>query len=165
MDTYACLPVCFVHGSVVIFGMRGKIPDWVGDRQNALGHSILRLWTPFPPSGNPDAHLQFIFNAEQARLAQLLCELSFADKVFFVTAGPRPTRPQPNWPVGGERKTWRIAQILTLQGSFTGVPGHGPPPDKKRSRRVLPPFPRAFVRSPLVKLALSSKVLVKKPAR
>jgi acetylornithine/N-succinyldiaminopimelate aminotransferase len=126
MDTYARLPVCFVRGQgCYLWDSEGKkYLDWVGGiAVNALGHAHPAIVQVLSQQAATLMHTSnLFFNAGQARLAERLCELSFAKKVFFCNSGAEANEAAAKlarrW--GKENRGEDCYEILTLQGSFHG---------------------------------------------
>lgn len=91
MQTYARFPVAFVKGEGCYLwdGDGKKYLDWLGGiAVNALGHSHPDIVRVLSEQARTLMHTSNLYYTEpQARLAKLLCENSFADRVFFCNSG------------------------------------------------------------------------------
>lgn len=91
MQTYARFPVAFVKGEGCYLwdGDGKKYLDCLGGiAVNALGHSHPEIVKVLSEQARTLMHTSNLYYTEpQARLAKLLCENSFADRVFFCNSG------------------------------------------------------------------------------
>lgn len=168
MDTYARLPVCFVRGAgSYLWDADGKkYLDWVGGiAVNALGHSHPALVETVSRQAATLMHTSnLFFNAEQARLAERLCELSFADKVFFCNSGAEANEAAAKlarrW--GKENRGEECFEIITLEGSFHGrtlamVAATG----QEKVQKGFAPLPEGFRQVPFGDLSAVEKSIGK----
>ncbi len=90
-STYRRYPVCFVRGSGArLWDTEGReYLDFVsGLAVTNLGHSHPRVVEAIKRQAERVLHTSNLYHIEpQARLARLLCERSFADRVFFCNSG------------------------------------------------------------------------------
>lgn len=90
-QTYKRAPFMLVHGEGVhVFDSEGKVyQDWVaGIAVNALGYQDAELTDAIQSAAKGLIHVSNLFHtAPQIELARMLCEKSFADKVFFTNSG------------------------------------------------------------------------------
>jgi acetylornithine/N-succinyldiaminopimelate aminotransferase len=90
-QTYKRAPFVLVHGEGVhLFDSEGKTYlDWVaGIAVNALGYSDPELTQAIQNGAKSLIHTSNLYlTAPQVELAKLLCEKSFADRVFFTNSG------------------------------------------------------------------------------
>jgi predicted acetylornithine/succinylornithine family transaminase len=169
MDTYARFPVCFVRGAgCYLWDAEGKkYLDWVGGiAVNALGHAHPAIVETLSRQAATLMHTSnLFFNAEQARLAQRLCELSFADKAFFCNSGAEANEAAcklaRRW--GKETHGEDCYEIITLQGSFHGrtlamVAATG----QEKVQKGFAPLPEGFRQVPFGDLAALEQVIDKK---
>lgn len=126
MNTYARYPVAFVKGSgCYLWDANGKkyLDFLAGIAVNGLGHSHPKIQEVLIRQAGQLIHTSNLFYVQpQAELAQMLCELSFADRAFFCNSGAeaneaavklaRKYQKKKKGPEGGE--------ILTMERSFHG---------------------------------------------
>lgn len=126
MQTYARFPIAFVKGEgCYLWDADGKkYLDWLGGiAVNSLGHSHPEILEVIRKQSAELIHTSNLFYTEpQARLAKLLCEHSFADRVFFCNSGAEANEAA----VKLARKWGKFSrkpdrfQILTVKQSFHG---------------------------------------------
>lgn len=91
MNTYGRQPVTFVKGEGVwLWDDQGKkyLDALAGVAVNGLGHAHPKLTKAISVQAARLIHVSNIYNiAEQARLADRLCEISGMDRVFFCNSG------------------------------------------------------------------------------
>ncbi|MBF0318212.1 MAG: acetylornithine transaminase [Nitrospirae bacterium] len=91
MDTYKRFPVVLVKGrGMKLWSADGKeyLDFLAGIAVNILGHCHPRLVVAIQKQAQKLVHVSnFYHNEFQARLAKLLCDYSFADRVFFSNSG------------------------------------------------------------------------------
>lgn len=91
VQTYKRPPIVLTHGrGMTLFDANGKAyADWVaGIAVNALGYGDPGLVDAIQRAATGLIHTSNLYYTEpQARLASRLCELSFADRVFFSNSG------------------------------------------------------------------------------
>ena len=91
MNTYARLPVAFTHGEGVwLWDDQGNkyLDALAGVAVNGLGHAHPGLVKAISEQAARLIHVSNIYNiAEQAQLADRLCEISGMDRVFFCNSG------------------------------------------------------------------------------
>jgi acetylornithine/N-succinyldiaminopimelate aminotransferase len=91
MNTYARQPVTFVKGEGVwLWDEQGNryLDALAGVAVNGLGHAHPKLVAAISAQASKLIHVSNIYRiAEQAQLADKLCELSGMDKVFFCNSG------------------------------------------------------------------------------
>lgn len=91
MNTYMRLPVTFVKGEGVwLWDDKGEkyLDALAGVAVNGLGHAHPKLVKAISEQAAKLIHVSNIYNiAEQAALANKLCEISGMDKVFFCNSG------------------------------------------------------------------------------
>lgn len=126
MQTYARFPLAFVKGEgCYLWDADGKkYLDWLGGiAVNSLGHSHPEILEVIRRQSAELIHTSNLFYTEpQARLAKLLCEHSFADRVFFCNSGAEANEAA----VKLARKWGKFSrkpdrfQILTVKQSFHG---------------------------------------------
>jgi len=91
MNTYARLPVAFERGQGVwLWDTRGKryLDALAGIAVNGLGHAHPRLTQAIAAQAGRILHASNLYRIpEQERLADLLCEISGMDEVFFCNSG------------------------------------------------------------------------------
>jgi acetylornithine/N-succinyldiaminopimelate aminotransferase len=91
MDTYGRLPVAFTHGEGVwLWDTAGKryLDGFSGIAVTGLGHAHPRLVQAIAEQAGRIIHASNWYRIpEQERLADLLCELSGMDNVFFCNSG------------------------------------------------------------------------------
>lgn len=91
MNTYARLPISLVRGhGCLLYDAEGReyLDCLAGIAVNVLGHSHPDLVEALTRQARQLIHTSNLFYTEpQAKLAQRLTELSFADKVFFCNSG------------------------------------------------------------------------------
>ena len=91
MNTYMRLPVTFVKGEGVwLWDDKGEkyLDALAGVAVNGLGHAHPKLVKAISEQAAKLIHVSNIYNiAEQAALADKLCEISGMDKVFFCNSG------------------------------------------------------------------------------
>ncbi|HXV07805.1 MAG TPA: aspartate aminotransferase family protein [Burkholderiales bacterium] len=91
MDTYARLPVAFERGQGVwLWDTRGKryLDALSGIAVSGLGHAHPRLTQAIAAQAGRILHASNLYRIpEQERLADLLCEISGMDEVFFCNSG------------------------------------------------------------------------------
>jgi predicted acetylornithine/succinylornithine family transaminase len=169
MDTYTRLPVCFVRGAgCYLWDAEGKkYLDWVGGiAVNALGHGHPAIVeTLSRQAANLIHSSNLFFNAEQARLAQRLCDLSFADKAFFCNSGAEANEAAAKlarrW--GKEHRGEDCYEIITLQGGFHGrtlamVAATG----QEKVQKGFDPLPNGFIQVPMGELGAIEQGITKK---
>ena len=126
MNTYARLPISLVRGNgCLVYDAEGReyLDCLAGIAVNLLGHSHPDLVEAITRQARQLIHTSNLFYTEpQAKLAQRLVELSFADKVFFCNSGAEANeaaiklaRRYANHTFGPER-----FEILTMVNSFHG---------------------------------------------
>lgn len=91
VQTYRRPPIVLTHGrGMTLYDAEGKAyADWVaGIAVNALGYGDPGLISAIQQAATGLIHTSNLYYTEpQARLARKLCELSFADRVFFTNSG------------------------------------------------------------------------------
>ncbi|MBF0487291.1 MAG: acetylornithine transaminase [Nitrospirae bacterium] len=91
MDTYKRFPVVLVKGrGMKLWGADGKeyLDFLAGVAVNILGHCHPRLVVAIQKQAQKLVHVSNWYHSEpQIKLAKLLCDYSFADKVFFSNSG------------------------------------------------------------------------------
>ncbi|MCS7072235.1 MAG: aspartate aminotransferase family protein [Anaerolinea sp.] len=91
VQTYKRPPIVLTHGrGMTLYDAEGKAyADWVaGIAVNALGYADPGLISAIQQAATGLIHTSNLYYTEpQARLARKLCELSFADRVFFTNSG------------------------------------------------------------------------------
>ncbi|MBF0555258.1 MAG: acetylornithine transaminase [Nitrospirae bacterium] len=91
MDTYKRFPVVLVKGrGMRLWGADGKeyLDFLAGVAVNILGHCHPKLVVAIQKQAQKLVHVSNWYHSEpQIRLAKLLCDYSFADKVFFSNSG------------------------------------------------------------------------------
>ncbi len=92
MGVYASrMPVCFVNGEgCYLYDTEGKkyLDAFAGIAVNALGYNHPKLAKAICDKATSVMHTSNVFYVkEQAMLEKKLCEISFADKVFFANSG------------------------------------------------------------------------------
>ncbi|MGQ9910051.1 MAG: aspartate aminotransferase family protein [Candidatus Flexifilum sp.] len=91
VQTYRRPPIVLTHGQgMTLYDAEGKAyADWVaGIAVNALGYGDPGLISAIQQAATGLIHTSNLYYTEpQARLAHKLCELSFADRVFFTNSG------------------------------------------------------------------------------
>lgn len=126
MHTYGRLPVAFVKGEgCYLWDAEGKkyLDLLAGIAVNALGHSHPQITEVIIQQAATLVHTSNLFHVEpQARLAAKLCELSFADKVFFCNSGAEANEAAVKlarrW--AKKHKSKDCFEILTAENSFHG---------------------------------------------
>jgi acetylornithine aminotransferase len=126
MNTYTRLPISLVRGNgCLVYDVEGReyLDCLAGIAVNILGHAHPDLVETITRQARHLIHASNLFYTEpQARLAQRLVELSFADKVFFCNSGTEANeaaiklaRRYAHNTFGPER-----FEILTMVNSFHG---------------------------------------------
>jgi acetylornithine aminotransferase len=126
MNTYTRLPISLVRGNgCLVYDVEGReyLDCLAGIAVNILGHAHPDLVETITRQARQLIHTSNLFYTEpQARLAQRLVELSFADKVFFCNSGTEANeaaiklaRRYAHNTFGPER-----FEILTMVNSFHG---------------------------------------------
>jgi acetylornithine aminotransferase/acetylornithine/N-succinyldiaminopimelate aminotransferase len=125
-QTYARLPVCLVRGegSYVWDSEGNRYLDFVmGIGVNGLGHCHPRVVGAICEQASRLLHVSNLYHIEpQIQLARALCEISFADRVFFCNSGGEANEAC----IKLARKYAKDAghpdryEIITMQGSFHG---------------------------------------------
>ncbi|HSF08505.1 MAG TPA: acetylornithine transaminase [Nitrospirales bacterium] len=126
MNTYTRLPISLVRGNgCLVYDVEGReyLDCLAGIAVNILGHAHPDLVETITRQARHLIHTSNLFYTEpQARLAQRLVELSFADKVFFCNSGTEANeaaiklaRRYAHNTFGPER-----FEILTMVNSFHG---------------------------------------------
>lgn len=91
VQTYKRPPIVLAGGEgMTVYDANGKVyADWVaGIAVNALGYGDAGLITAIQSAATGLLHTSNLYYTEpQAELAALLCEISFADRVFFTNSG------------------------------------------------------------------------------
>ncbi|MCB4811546.1 aspartate aminotransferase family protein [Methylovorus menthalis] len=91
MNTYARQPVTFVKGEGIwLYDAQGNryLDGLAGVAVNGLGHAHPRLVAAISEQAGKLIHVSNIYNiAEQAALADKVCEISGMDRVFFCNSG------------------------------------------------------------------------------
>ncbi len=126
MQTYGRFPVAFVKGEgCYLWDANGKkYLDWLGGiAVNALGHAHPEIVQVLAEQAKTLIHTSNLFYTEpQARLAQLLCEHSFADRVFFCNSGAEANEAAVKlariWAKSSANK--ERYEVLTVEKSFHG---------------------------------------------
>ncbi len=123
--TYRRYPVCFVKGrGARLWDVDGKeYLDFVaGLAVTNLGHSHPRVVEAIKRQAERIIHTSNLYHIEpQARLAELLCERSFADRVFFCNSGAEANEAaiklvRRYFDLKGENRY----KIITMESSFHG---------------------------------------------
>ncbi len=123
--TYRRYPVCFVKGrGARLWDVDGKeYLDFVaGLAVTNLGHSHPRVVEAIKRQAERIIHTSNLYHIEpQARLAELLCERSFADRVFFCNSGAEANEAaiklvRRYFNLKGESRY----KIITMESSFHG---------------------------------------------
>lgn len=126
MDTYRRLPIVIIKGrGTKVYDSHGKeYTDFVsGIAVNNLGHCHPKVVVALQKQAQRLIHVSNLYHIEpQIRLAKLLVEHSFADRVFFSNSGAEAneaaiklTRKYSKENFGGDRY-----EIITTLGSFHG---------------------------------------------
>lgn len=125
MNTYARLPLVLVRGEGTwVWDIEGKeYLDFVGGiAVDALGHCHPKVVGAIQEQARTLLHVSNLYYiAPQIDLAKLLCEHSFADKVFFCNSGAEANEAAIKLArkYGKERASDRF-EIITMHGSFHG---------------------------------------------
>jgi acetylornithine/N-succinyldiaminopimelate aminotransferase len=125
-QTYARLPICLVKGegsSVWDSEGRRYLDLVMGIGVNGLGHCHPKVVAAIREQAGRLLHVSNLYHIEaQIRLAKALCEISFADRVFFCTSGGEAneaciTLARKYAKDSGHPERY---EIITMEGSFHG---------------------------------------------
>jgi acetylornithine/N-succinyldiaminopimelate aminotransferase len=126
MSTYGHPTVSFEKGEgAYLFDTEGRryLDFAAGIAVNSLGHSHPHLVAALTEQGKRLWHVSNLYNIpDQVRLAERLCEMSFADAVFFCNSGTEAMEGSVKvarryHAVNGSPEKWRS---ITLENSFHG---------------------------------------------
>lgn len=126
MSTYHRQPLTFSHGAGAwLFAPEGQrfLDLTSGIGVNALGHCHPHLVHALTEQGNKLWHLSNVYTIpQQERLADRLCEASFADRVFFTNSGAEANETafkliRRHFDVIGQPERWRV---IVFDGAFHG---------------------------------------------
>ncbi len=156
MNTYTRFPVAFVRGEgCYLFDAEGKqYLDFVaGIAVNALGHSHPAIVESICEQAKKLIHTSNLFHIQsQSELAHLLCENSFADKVFFCNSGAEANEAAVKLArrYGKINKGEDCYEVITAEKSFHGrtlkmIAATG----QERIKRGFEPLPQGFLHVPL----------------
>ena len=100
-QTYARYPIALVRGKGArVWDADGKeyLDFLAGIAVNSLGHCHPAVVRAIQQQSRKLIHVSNLYHIlPQSELARELCRHSFADRVFFVTAARKPTKPPSNW--------------------------------------------------------------------
>ncbi len=125
-NTYARFPVVLVRGKGVhLWDSNGKeYLDFVGGiAVDALGHCHPRMVEAIRAQAETLIHVSNLYHIEpQIRLAQLLCEHSFADRAFFCNSGAEANEAAIKLARKYAKDRWSTdrVEIITMQHAFHG---------------------------------------------
>ena len=125
-NTYARFPVVLVRGKGVhLWDTDGKeYLDFVGGiAVDALGHCHPRMVEAIRAQAETLIHVSNLYHIEpQIRLAQLLCEHSFADRAFFCNSGAEANEAAIKLARKYAKDHWSSdrVEIITMQHAFHG---------------------------------------------
>jgi len=151
MDTYARYPVALVKGQgmrVVDAEGREYLDFMAGVAVNNLGHCHPRVVVALQKQAQRLLHVSNFFHIEpQIRLAKLLVEHSFADRVFFCNSGAEANEAAIKLArkYGRTHRGPRCHEIITAEGAFHGrtlatLTATGNPRVKEGFEPLLPGF-------------------------
>jgi acetylornithine/succinyldiaminopimelate/putrescine aminotransferase len=117
VQTYPRPPFVLTHGEgVTLYDSTGNayLDMVAGIAVNALGYSDPDLTAAITAQADQLIHVSNLYHtAPQAKLAAQLCDLSFADKVFFNNSGSKRTRRRSSLRANGPTPTNRPTQPPT----------------------------------------------------
>ncbi len=125
-QTYKRAPFVLVHGEGIhLFDSEGKVyQDWVaGIAVNALGYQDAELTEAIQSAAKGLIHVSNLYHtAPQVELAKLLCEKSFADRVFFTNSGTEANEGALKFArkVAYEKGRADKTEIICFNGAFHG---------------------------------------------
>ncbi len=125
MHTYSRIPIAIERGKGVrVWDSDGKdYLDFIsGIGVNAVGHCHPEIVKALENQLKKLLHCSNLYHIElQAQLAQALCEISFADKVFFSNSGAEANEAAIKLARKfGSKLDGRRYEIITMEGSFHG---------------------------------------------
>ncbi len=125
MHTYSRIPIAIERGKGVrVWDSDGKdYLDFIsGIGVNAVGHCHPEIVKALENQLKKLLHCSNLYHIElQAQLAQALCEVSFADKVFFSNSGAEANEAAIKLARKfGSKLDGRRYEIITMEGSFHG---------------------------------------------
>jgi acetylornithine/N-succinyldiaminopimelate aminotransferase len=125
MNTYSRQPVTFTRGEGVwLWDESGKryLDALAGVAVNGLGHAHPELVSAVSAQAGRIIHVSNIYGiAEQARLADKLCELSGMDRVFFCNSGCEANEAAIKLArLYGHQKNIEMPEIIVMEKSFHG---------------------------------------------
>ena len=125
-NTYARFPIVLVRGKGIhLWDTDGKeYLDFVGGiAVDALGHCHPKMVTAIRAQSETLIHVSNLYHIEpQIRLAQLLCEHSFADRAFFCNSGAEANEAAIKLARKYAKDHWSTdrVEIITMQHAFHG---------------------------------------------
>ena len=166
MNTYARLPLVLVKGKgAYVWDAEGKryLDFFSGLAVDNLGHQHPRVNYALAKQIQKLIHVSNLFYIEpQARLAQLLTEVSFADKIFFCNSGAEANEGAVKLARIYSKKNFGDAryEIVTMENSFHGrTLGMISASGQERLKKGFEPLVSGFIHVPFGDIEGLKKVL------